>query len=133
MKPILLDTHILIWLDLEPERLGKRRIAMLKAMEKARIPMMISAITLREVAQQAARGRVVLAKPFALWLNDVERHPAYRVMPLTAEVASESVRLGALEPGDPADQIIVATARCAGVALMTDDERMRKSGLVPVV
>ena len=133
MKPILLDTHILIWLDLEPARLGKRRLAMLRAMEKARTPIMISAITLREVAHQAARGRVVFAKPYDLWLREVAQHPAYQVMPLTAEVASESVRLGSLEPGDPADQLIVATARCAGVALMTDAERIRKSGLVPVV
>jgi len=47
--------------------------------------------------------------------------------------SAESVRLGDEFPNDPADQIIVATARCRNLTLITADERIRKWGKVRVV
>jgi PIN domain nuclease of toxin-antitoxin system len=55
------------------------------------------------------------------------------ILPLTAKIAAESVRLGDDFPNDPADQIIVATARCHNLTLITADERIRKWGKVRVV
>jgi PIN domain nuclease of toxin-antitoxin system len=46
---------------------------------------------------------------------------------------SEDVRLGDDFPNDPADQIIVATARCHNLTLITADERIRKWGKVRIV
>ncbi len=54
-------------------------------------------------------------------------------LPLTASIAVESVRLGDDFHRDPADQIIVATARCHGLTLITADERIRKWGKVNLV
>jgi PIN domain nuclease of toxin-antitoxin system len=54
-------------------------------------------------------------------------------LPLTTKIAAESVRLGEDFPNDPADQIIVATARCHNLTLITADERIRKWGKVRVV
>jgi PIN domain nuclease of toxin-antitoxin system len=56
-----------------------------------------------------------------------------QVLPITAKIAAESVRLGDEFPRDPADQIIAATARCHGLTLMTSDKRIRNWGRVPVV
>jgi PIN domain nuclease of toxin-antitoxin system len=55
------------------------------------------------------------------------------VLPITAAVAAESARLGRDFPKDPADRIIVATARCHGLRLVTADEHIRRWGKVPVV
>jgi PIN domain nuclease of toxin-antitoxin system len=58
-------------------------------------------------------------------------NPLFRVLPLTYEVAREVAWLAALR--DPADRAIVATARVHKLRLVTSDERMIQSGLVPVV
>jgi PIN domain nuclease of toxin-antitoxin system len=56
-----------------------------------------------------------------------------RVLPMTSRIAVESVRLGPDFPKDPADQIIVATARCHGLSLITADEDIRRWGKLPVI
>jgi PIN domain nuclease of toxin-antitoxin system len=61
-----------------------------------------------------------------VWLDSIDSHPFLTILPLTARNAAESVRLGDDFPNDPADQIIVATARCHNLTLITADERIRK-------
>jgi PIN domain nuclease of toxin-antitoxin system len=68
-----------------------------------------------------------------VWLDSIDSHPLLTILPLTARNAAESVRLGDDFPNDPADQIIVATARCHNLTLITADERIRKWGNVRVV
>ena len=67
------------------------------------------------------------------WLDSTYSHPLLIIFPLTAKIAAESVRLGDDFPNDPADQIIVATACCHNLTLITADERIRKWGKVRVV
>ena len=81
----------------------------------------------------AGGGRIQLAQTVDVILNEVERHRAIAVLPLTAQIAIESTRLGDRLPSDPTDQLIVATARVHGLQLLTADERIRKSGAVPVI
>jgi PIN domain nuclease of toxin-antitoxin system len=132
MSGILLDTHVLIWWRLDLIRLGKDRIRRLQHMESRQQPVTISAITLWEIAMLAARGRMTIAEPPEVWLEEIEHHPLIEVVPLTARIAAESVRLGPGFHSDPADQIIVATARIHGLPLMTADERIIKWGKVPL-
>jgi len=68
-----------------------------------------------------------------LWLNEVASHPLLKILPITAEIAAESVRLGDDFHRDPADQIIVATARCHDLTLVTADDRIRGWGKVRVL
>ena len=133
MSEILLDTHVLIWWRLDSSRLGRSRIRRLEDLENRQQPVAISAITLWEIAMLAARGRIEIAEPVDIWLEEIERHPLIEVLPLTARIVAESVRLGPGLHKDPADQIIVATARVHGIPLMTVDERIRKWGLVPTL
>ena len=132
MSEILLDTHVLIWWRLDSGRLGRSRIRRLQDLESRQKPVAISAITLWEIAMLAARGRIEMAEPAEVWLEEIEVHPLIEVLPLTSRIAAESVRLGADFHNDPADQIIVATARIHGLPLMTADERIRKWGKVPI-
>ena len=133
MPSLLLDTHILIWWRLDAGRLSPAQTRAIEAQEKLGHGVAISAITLRELAATVERGRLEIAQPLDLWLEGIERHPLITVFPITAAVALESVRLGSDFPKDPADQIIVATARCHGLRLVTADERIRRWGKVPLV
>src|SRR5437016_1474295 len=110
MPSVLLDTHILVWWGVNPERLSKPQASLLLEMEKRREPAAISAITLREIAWMAAFGRLEVAISIDAWMDEIERNPFVTIVPITPKVAAESVRLGADFPRDPADQIIVATA-----------------------
>ncbi len=133
MPPVLLDTHILVWWQSNPARLRKVHAQVLRELERRRQPAAISAMTLRELATMVQRGRHEIRMPLDLWLEEMESDPMLTVLPLTARIAAESVQLGADFPKDPADQIIVATARCHGLRLMTADENIRRWGKVPLV
>lgn len=130
MLSYLLDTHILIWWQSEPERLSVDQARVLRDLEKRGQAAAISAITLRELAAALARGRLIVDGSADFWLASIEQHPSISVLPITAQIAIESVRLGPDFPNDPADQIIVATARCHGLRLLTADERIRRWGKV---
>jgi PIN domain nuclease of toxin-antitoxin system len=130
---LLLDTHILIWWRSDPQRLSKPQSAALSSLERSRLPAAISAITLWEVAKMIERGRAEITVPLEDWLAEIESHPLLTVVPLSAKIVAESVRLGDDFHRDPADQIIVATARCHGLKLLTADERIRRWGKVPLI
>lgn len=129
----LLDTHILLWWRLESPRLPKAHSHLLAELEKSGEPAAISAITLWELAKMVELGRLDIDHSLDLWLEEIENHPLLSVVPITARIAAESVRLGAGFHKDPADQIIVATARCLNLRLLTVDERIRKWGKVLLV
>jgi PIN domain nuclease of toxin-antitoxin system len=129
----LLDTHILFWWRMDFSRLSSAQGQILDELEERAEPAGLSAISLRELAQMIHRGRAVVEMELEAWLNSIASHPLLTILPLNATVAGESVRLGDEFPNDPADQIIVATARCHNLTLITADERIRKWGKVRVV
>jgi PIN domain nuclease of toxin-antitoxin system len=67
-------------------------------------------------------GRIRLAKECLAWVGDALRAPGIALVPLTPEIAVESSRLPGSFHGDPADRILVATARREGAILVTRDE-----------
>jgi PIN domain nuclease of toxin-antitoxin system len=129
----LLDTHILFWWRMDFSRLSSAQAQILDELEERAEPAGLSAISLRELAQMIHRGRAIVDMELNAWLDSIESHPLLTILPLTAKIAAESVRLGDDVPNDPADQIIVATARCHNLTLITADERIRKWGKVRVV
>jgi PIN domain nuclease of toxin-antitoxin system len=127
---LLLDTHILLWWRTDPEQLAKSHERWLADIEARGEPAGISAITLWELAKMVARGRLEIERPLDVWLQELENHPLVRVFPLSASIVAESVRLGDGFHKDPADQIIVATALCHGLRLITADQRILRWGKV---
>src|SRR5580693_1900149 len=114
-------------------RLSSAQAQILDELEERAEPAGLSAISLRELAQMIHRGRAIVEMELNAWLDSIESHPLLTILPLIAKIAAESVRLGDDVPNDPADQIIVATARCHNLTLITADERIRKWGKVRVV
>jgi len=120
---LLLDTHVWLWLvagssDLSAEARN--------AIERATAAgaLRIAAISLWEIASLAAHGRIVLGKSIRLWLDEALAEPGPAIDPLSPEIAIESYALPEAFHRDPADRLIVATARVANATLMTRDRRI---------
>ena len=127
---LLLDTHVLLWwLDASPEFPEPFRDRIERALQSGEM-LGVSAISLWEIAKLFERGRLELDLALDEVLQVVESHPSVRVLPLTAQIAAESTRLGRTFPKDPADQLIAATARCHELRLLTADEGIRRSKVV---
>ena len=128
----LLDTHILLWWVLDSPQLPVAYASKLDALEKAGQPVNISVISLWEIAKLVSLKRLDTSLSLDHWFDELERDSAVHVLPLNGAVILESSRLGNAFPKDPADQLIVATARHHGMQLMTVDEGIIKSGKVLV-
>jgi PIN domain nuclease of toxin-antitoxin system len=130
---LLLDTHILLWWLDAPGRLSSRQTHEISAAQSEGERLAVSAMTLWEIAKLVEYRRLTFDDPIELVLDGIERNPALSILPLDARVALESTRLGSQMAKDPADQMIVATARVHGLRLVTADERIRRSGTVAVI
>ncbi len=89
------------------------------------------AIALWEIAMISARRKVEFDRPVEEWLERGIAQPKIRLSPLTPAIAAASVSLEM--HGDPADRLIVATALCLGMPLVTSDRKIRDSGLVKTI
>jgi PIN domain nuclease of toxin-antitoxin system len=126
----LLDTHIAIrWLS-DPKKLSREQSRILDEAVRHGERLGVSAITFLEIAL-LAEGRRIVAGLNALF-HQLNTNPAFRIIPLTTDIAQEVAALGS-SLRDPADRVIVATARIHRLRLLTSDERIVESDLVPVV
>jgi PIN domain nuclease of toxin-antitoxin system len=118
---IVLDTAAWIWRASDPKRLSARAR---RAIDEAEC-VLVSAISVWEVAMLVARRRVQLDRPVEQWVDIALALPKIQLAPLEPRIAVRSTKLpGEFHP-DPADRIIVATALENGVAIVTPDERIR--------
>ena len=131
MKP-LLDTHVLLdWLSGSPAMAEAHRRVIEGA--DADSPLWVSDITLWEIATLHSLGRIELDIPLRDWLERATAPPLVRRAGITPAVAAEVAALPDSFHRDPADRIIVSTARVFGATLLTRDRRIRDAGLVPVL
>jgi len=119
---IVLDTHIWIWWVHGDERLTPDQRESIAANEEDVIG--ISAISCWEIAKLVEYGRLELSSPIEEWFEQALSYPGVQLLALTPEIAIESTQLPGEFHRDPADQIIVATARVNGCSLVTSDEKI---------
>lgn len=131
MKP-LLDTHILIWWLEKRERLSRAQEAIVEGATPTD-PLWVSEISLWEIATLVSLGRLRLQLPLREWLERATAPPLVQRVGITPAIAAEIAGLPATFHRDPADRILVGTARVLGAALLTQDERILKARLVPTV
>ena len=118
---ILLDTHVLVWAVDGDRRLGANAAA---AIEQARRTdrIGVSAITPWEIALLAHKGRLRLAQDVGEWTDAALSVPGVDVLPIEPTIAVASVRLPGEFHADPADRLIIATARHWRTPLATADQ-----------
>jgi PIN domain nuclease of toxin-antitoxin system len=123
---VLLDTHFWIWWVTGQNALTKRERAALGDAAAAG-QLALSAISLWEAQMLHARGRLHLEMPFAAWLLQAASAAVVQLVPLDVAVILALNDLPASFHGDPADRIIVATARARDLSLATRDRGIRRS------
>jgi len=132
MSALLVDTHIFYRWQAEPLKLTRAQARALRNADNRGNPISISAISIWELALLGVAGRIRTRVPLDVWLTDIVAPPLI-TLPITAEIAAAGARLGSGFHGDPADRIIVATARCHDLTLVTSDQRIRDWGGVSVI
>ena len=120
---IVLDTHAWVWFISNPELLSERAKRYLDAAveEKA---IMISSISVWEVALLIAKKRLILTLELNDWIAKSEMLPFFKFIPVDNSVAIKSVNLPQPLHSDPADRIIIATAISLGAPIVTKDEKI---------
>lgn len=118
---ILLDTHVLVWLDMGSTRLGKKALRLIDT-ALAHDELAVSSMSFWEVAMLTRKGRVELQGEVSGWRKEL-LGKGVREIPLHGGMA---IRAGELPDfhGDPADRMIVATALETSASLVTADERI---------
>jgi PIN domain nuclease of toxin-antitoxin system len=122
---ILVDTHVVVWLALEPAKISKKASAVIEESRHSGQGLAISDITLLEIAQIERKRRIKLNASLETFLSEVEAR--FVVLPITGRVCARAIGLPAVCPKDPADRIIAATALVEGIPLVTADDEIRRS------
>jgi PIN domain nuclease of toxin-antitoxin system len=115
----LLDTNIWIWMVESHQSIPRNILPIL--LEPENYPFYISAISVWEVAKKASLDKLTLSIPVRDWLVQATRKPFIEIIPLSVDIALESTILPGVFHKDPADQIIVASARQSNMTLLTSD------------
>ena len=90
--------------------------------------LLLSVVSVWELGVLEAKGKIRLRRPCEEWIREALATPGLSLASLTPEIALASSRLPGTFHGDPADRIIVATARSFGARLLTRDQRIAEYG-----
>jgi PIN domain nuclease of toxin-antitoxin system len=120
----LLDTHVWLWLlaGEEPLKSSPARSTLETAVTAGQLR--VSVVSVWEVGMLEAKGLIGIPIGVDAWVQQALAAPGIAPAPLTPQVAVSSTRLPGQLHGDPADRILVATARALGAHLVTRDARL---------
>jgi PIN domain nuclease of toxin-antitoxin system len=122
---IVLDTHSWVWWATSDRRLSRRaRTSIDKALTRSEV--FISMFSIWEMAKKVEKGQFALDRQLDDWLDAATTAEGFQIAEVTRPILVDSCRLPQPFHGDPADQIIVATARSLSATLMTRDPRLRQ-------
>jgi PIN domain nuclease of toxin-antitoxin system len=119
---ILLDTHIWVWWTHGDTHLPPAHRTYLQEHESQGLG--VSIISCWEVAKLVERGRLALSCPVAEWFDQALAYPGVSLLALTPAIIVEATQLPGIFHKDPADQLIVATARVHALSLVTLDQKI---------
>ena len=129
---ILLDTHVWVWWLSNPDKLSPLARKTIKDAAKNRA-IYISSISAWEVALLALKGRLTFTMDARDWIVRSEALPFFHFVPIDNAIAIQSVRLPEPFHKDPADRIIVATARTMGMPIVSSDGKILKYSHVKTI
>lgn len=118
----VLDTHVWFWALTDPGRIPAR---LRRALENPRnAPLGLSAISVWELAKLVQKGRIRLTIPLSDWMARGLDPGWIEIVPLSPQICVDSTVLPGDFHADPADEMIVATARATGATLVTADKHL---------
>ena len=120
----LLDTHAWIWWHMDPGKLSRKAMRAIRANEKYD-EILLSVISPWEFCKLLEKGRIGISCNPEEWIQEALVMPKLRLVPLSPSIAYRSTTLPKPFHDDPADQIIVATAREENATLISKDTRIR--------
>ena len=119
----ILDTHVACWAALDADKitLDARQI-----IEQALLndDLYFADISLWEIAMLIEKQRLIVMLPLQEWIDQLVKMLKLHILPMTTQIVADSVQLPLGFHADPADQLIVATARCMKGTLITRDEKI---------
>ena len=127
MQPLLLDTHAAIWIT-RNESLAPRAVEAMNAAHQAAGIVFVSPITAWEVGLLVSRNRLNLLMTPQRWFSRLLNVPGMQLAEFSPDILIASSFLPGNPPRDPADRILLATARDLGAALITRDRLLLKYG-----
>ena len=121
----LLDTHAWIWWNMRPAALSTK-IQMLLGSGDPSDELLLSVISVWEFCKLIENRKLVVNVETQGWVSSALAAPRLTLVPLTPKIAYESTTLPGRLHRDPADQLIVATARVENAVLITRDKSLRQ-------
>lgn len=121
---VLLDTHVVLWWQAGGDRLSP---AARQAIDDGD-ELLVSPLSLWEIATLHRRGRVELDRDVMAWCRDLLAGPRLAAAPMSIDAAAWAGTLPEAFPGDPVDRLLYATARDLRVPFVTKDERLHAYG-----
>lgn len=119
---ILLDTHMWYWWVGDSPRLLRRHRELIEA--HCLEGLGLSIISVWEVAKKHQLGKLELDRSLEDWLGAALIVPNLSLLPLSQEIIRDATALPGGFRSDPADELIVATARVLGLPLLTADKKL---------
>ncbi len=121
---VILDTHTLIWWVNADKSLSKKAHKKIQETLKKNGEVIISSISAWEIATLIQKKRLNISMDLDSWFDEVSRIEGVRFTPIDNEVGIKSTTLPGDFHKDPADRMIVATARKFSAPLITADEKI---------
>ena len=118
---VLLDTHVWVWTQEQPDRIGPRTKRLLIGTAHDTVVCPVSTL---EISRLVAAGYIELSMPLVEWVVRSMTELGAETVSMTHEIAVEAYGLPGTFHQDPADRILVATARQNGLTLVTADDRI---------
>ncbi len=120
---IVLDTNVIIPLTTQPAKLSNTiKNKIYSKLDNGEV--LISSITLLEIATLRLNNRLGIFEPIDKFLESIAYMRGLTVVDITPQIASQSISLGSDFPDDPADRIIASTTICYGATLLTSDAKI---------
>ena len=121
---LLLDTHVWIWLmEGRHEQLSRKARETIASTSESGV-VLLSVMSVWELSLLESLGRVSLKSPVHEWIAELLRAPGAQLLPLDPDIAIDSTRLPGAPHGDPADCILMASARITGARRVTCDSHI---------
>ena len=127
MSPLLLDTHAAIWL-FEDKPLAQAARDAINTAYQDDMALLVSPITAWEIGLLISRSRVDLTATPERWFRGLLATPGIQLAALSPNILIASSFLPGSPPRDPADRILLATARDLGATLITRDRALLNYG-----